>query len=61
MAPSNPAAAPTDDRARPDSLDSVVDELAQLLAAATDDDARAEVRERMVLAGLPLADSIAQR
>jgi RNA polymerase sigma-B factor len=61
MAPSNPAAAPTDDRARPDSLDSVVDELAQLLAAATDDDERAEVRERMVLAGLPLADSIAQR
>jgi len=61
MAPSTPAAATTHDRARPDDLDVVIDELAQLLAAATDDHERAELRERMVLAGLPLADAVAAR
>jgi len=61
MAPSTPAAAPTEDRVRPDDIDLVVDELALRLAAATDDHERAELRERMVLAGLPLADSVARR
>ena len=61
MAPSTPAAATTQHRARSDDLDVVVDELAVLLAASTDDVERAELRERMVLAGLPLADSVAQR
>jgi len=46
---------------RPDDLDELIDLLAWQIAATDDDAQRAELRERMVLAALHLADSVAQR
>jgi RNA polymerase sigma-B factor len=49
------------DRRRPSELDATIDTLVEQLASTEDDAARAEIMERMVLAAIPLADSIALR
>jgi RNA polymerase sigma-B factor len=60
MAPT-PAPAPSEDRSRPADLDAAISELAVLVEATQDEEERADLRERMVLLALPLADSVALR
>lgn len=60
MAPATPAATTTGHHRRTRDLDTAVDELARLLPTC-DDRTRADLRERMVLAALPLADAVALR
>ena len=61
MAHATAAVIATDDRRRRGDLDETIDALADQLAGTDDDTERAVLTERLVLAALPLADSVALR
>ena len=61
MAHATAAVIATDDRRRRGELDETIDALADQLAGTDDDAERAVLTERLVLAALPLADSVALR
>lgn len=61
MVCATPQATPTARPGRADKLDAAVDELAERLATTSDEAQRADLLERIVVVGIPLADAVARR